>query len=243
MVKLNFSDNQLSKLRNQHPVQVSPQMVGSGQDIDLSDQNMKKLKSAYDKGKSVRLILDDDEIEGSGLKQIRKGLRQVTHVGNKINKALHNDKLQRKVLNTSRKIKNTINKGSVIGDLDIPGVSTAYDIVHEIANDGDKYLHKGAKAKTKLVHDFDEVNEKYNPKSGSGANNPYLADLPKRTTTKKNGGSFRTLGGSVNKKAILQTDSAINIKPSNPSFNPLPPKTFEELQRGGSYQKCQHCGH
>jgi hypothetical protein len=112
-VKLNLSDNQLSKLRNGHNIQISPGQMGSGMNFKLNATNMKKLRSGYNKAKAIRMAMNDEEIEGSGigLKNIRKGLKKVTHVANKVNNALHDEDLERKFLITSRKIKNTVNKG------------------------------------------------------------------------------------------------------------------------------------
>jgi hypothetical protein len=210
--------------------------MGSGMKFKLNANNIKKLKGAYEKAKAVRMALSDEEIEGSGLKSLRKGLKTVTHAANKINRVLHDDDLQRKVLSTSRQIKNTINKGDFIGDLGIPIVSDSYNLLREGVNDGDRLVRKGAKAKSKLVSDFDNVNNEYNNNNtmGSGVN-PYLA---------KKGGSFRVLGGSMQKKVKLQTDNAININPTNPSFHPLTPKTFAQVMHGGgNMSKCQYCNH
>jgi hypothetical protein len=230
-VQLNLSDDQLSKLRNGHNIQIRADQMGSGMNFKLNANNIKKLKNAYKQAKAVRVAMNDEEIEGSGigLKNIRKGLNKVSHVANKVNNALHDEDLQRKILTTSRKIKNTVNKGSVIGDMGIPGVSSAYNLLQEGVNDGDRLVRKGVKAKSKLVNDFDNVNNEY--KTGSG--NPYL---PMKRTT-KSGGSFKTLGGNMK----LQTDSAINIRPDNPSFNPLTPKTYNQVMHGGTMPKCHHC--
>jgi hypothetical protein len=233
-VQLNLSESQLSKIRNGNTIQIRPDQVGSGMKFKLNNKSIKKLKNAYEKAKAVRLALSDEEIEGSGLKSLRKGLHKVTHAANKVNKALHNDDLQRKVLSTSRQIKNTVNKGSVIGDLGIPIVSDGYNLLHGAVNDGDRLVRQGAKAKSKLVSDFDNVNNEY--RTGSG--NPYLS---KKTMT---AGSFKTLGGNLKKNIKLQTDSAININSTNASFHPLTPKTFEQVMHGGSMpNKCKYCHH
>jgi hypothetical protein len=233
-VLLNLSDNQLSKLRNGENIQITPSQMGSGMKFRLNNTNIKKLKNAYEKAKAVRVALSDEEIEGSGLRSLRKGLKTVTHAANKINRVLHDDDLQRKVLSTSRQIKNTINKGDFIGDLGIPIVSDSYNLLREGVNDGDRLVRKGAKAKSKLVRDFDEANDEYN-NTGSGVN-PYLPH--------SKGGSFRVMrGGAKRTNVRLQTDSAININPTNPSFHPLTPKTFEEVMHGGKMGKCKYCNH
>jgi hypothetical protein len=52
------------------------------------------------------------------------------------------------------------------------------------------------------------------------------------------------MGGGVKRKNVkLQTDSAININPTNPSFHPLTPKTFEQGMHGGNISKCKYCNH
>jgi hypothetical protein len=230
IVKLNLSENQISKLRNGKNIQIRSEQMGSGMNFKLNANNIKKLKNAYKQAKAIRIAMNDEEIEGSGigLKNIRNGLKKVTHVANKVNNALHDEDLQRKILTTSRKIKNTVNKGQVIGDLGIPGVSAGYNLINEAVNDGDRLVRKGAKAKSKLVTDFDNINNEY--KTGSG--NPYLP-----TKKKIKGGSFKTLGGNMK----LQTDHSISIRPDNPSFNPLPLKTYNQVMHGGSMPKCNHC--
>jgi hypothetical protein len=95
-VQLNLSDNQLSKLRNGNNIQITPSQTGSGIRFKLNANNIKKLKNAYEKAKAVRVALSDEEIEGSGLKSLRKGLHKVTHTANKINRVLHDDDLQLK---------------------------------------------------------------------------------------------------------------------------------------------------
>jgi hypothetical protein len=243
-VQLNLSPTQLSKLRNGHNIQIKPGQMGSGMNFRLNANNMKKLRTGYNKAKAIRMAMNDEEIEGSGLgKKLSRGLHKATHIANKVgniankvNDELHNENLDRKILSTSRQIKNTINKGSIIGDLGIPVVSDGYNLIQQGATRGDRLVKQGIKAKSKLVSDFDDANNEY--RSGSG--NPYLS---------KNGGSFRTLGGSFKtqggnmKRVKLQTDSAININSSNPSFHPLKPKTFDEIMHGGSIPKCRHCNH
>jgi hypothetical protein len=231
-VQLNLSENQISKLRNGKNIQIKPEQMGSGMNFRLNANNMKKLRSGYNKAKAIRMAMNDEEVEGSGigLKNIRNGLKKVTHVANKVNNALHDEDLQRKILTTSRKIKNTVNKGQVIGDLGIPGVSAGYNLINEAVNDGDRLVRKGVKAKSKLVADFDNINNEY--KTGSG-NNPYLP-----TKKKIKGGSFKTLGGNMK----LQTDHSISIRPDNPSFNPLKLKTYNQVMHGGSMSsKCDYC--
>jgi hypothetical protein len=190
----------------------------------------------------VRLALSDEEIEGSGLaKKLSRGIHKATniankvgHIANKVNNELHNENLDRKILSTSRQIKNTINKGNIIGDLGIPVVSDAYNLIQKGANSSDQFVKKGIKAKSKFVSDFDNANNEY--RTGSG-NNPYLS---KKTMT---AGSFKTLGGSMKKNIKLQTDSAININSTNASFHPLTPKTFEQVMHGGNISKCKYCHH
>jgi hypothetical protein len=241
-IQLNLSDNQLSKIRNGHAIQIRPDQVGSGMKFKLNNNSIKKLKNSYEKAKAVRLALSDEEIEGSGLaKKLSKGLHKATniankvgHIANKVNTELHNENLDRKILSTSRQIKNTINKGSIIGDLGIPVLSDGYNLIQKGANSSDQFVKKGIKAKSKFVSDFDNANNEY--RTGSG-NNPYLS---KKTMP---AGSFKTLGGNM-KKVKLQTDHAINIRPDNPSFHPLTPKTFEQVMHGGSMSnKCKYCHH
>jgi hypothetical protein len=240
-VSLNLSDNQLSKLRNGHTIQIKSDQMGSGMKFALNNKNITKLKKGYEKAKAVRIALNDEEIEGSGLaKKLSRGIHKATniankvgHIANKVNSELHNENLDRKILSTSRQIKNTINKGSIIGDLGIPVLSDGYNLIQKGANSSDQFVKKGIKAKSKFVSDFDNANNEY--RTGSG--NPYLS---KKTMT---AGSFKTLGGSMKKNIKLQTDSAININSTNASFHPLTPKTFEQVMHGGNISKCKYCHH
>jgi hypothetical protein len=199
--------------------------MGEGDSYFLNNDNLKKVHNAYNRNKAVRIKFDDNEMEGSGFGGIRKGLKKATHIANKINQTLHNENLDRKISTTSRKIKNTINKGEVIGDLGIPVLSDLYNTVQSAANEGDRLVQRGLKAKSQLVKDFDETNDQY--KSGSGMNQRANKYMP----TGKNGGSFRVLGGSVNR--FVGDDSSTMVKTNSPSFHPLALKSYKTVQHGG----------
>jgi paraquat-inducible protein B len=62
-VQLNLSDNQLSKLRNGHNIQIRADQMGSGMNFKLNANNIKKLKNAYKQPKAVRVAMNDEEIE------------------------------------------------------------------------------------------------------------------------------------------------------------------------------------
>jgi hypothetical protein len=142
-IQLKLSATQISKLRNGHTVQISIGQMGEGDSYFLNNDNLKKVHNAYNRNKAVRIKFDDNEMEGSGLSGIRKGLKKATHIANKINQTLHNENLDRKISTTSRKIKNTINKGEAIGNLGIPVVSDLYNSVQSTVNEGDRLLQRG----------------------------------------------------------------------------------------------------
>jgi hypothetical protein len=127
---------------------------------------------------------------------------------------LRDDDLQRKVLTTSRKIKNSIDKAQVLGDMNIPIVSDVYNTVQSAVNDGDRVLNKGMRAKSKIIQDFDDTTNEYN-NTGSGINNQYMP------TKKKTGGSFRVLGGNY-----VGNDSSTMLSTQSPSMHPLHLKTY-----------------
>lgn len=250
-VQLNLSKTQLSKLRNKHPVQIKPSQVGSGHTVNLGSTNFKKLVKAYNNNKSVRITLTNEEIELSG--------GSFKSFARKAKKALTDKNLGRKISNTSRKIKNSVNKFDVVGDMGIPYVSDGYNALHDVVNSGDAVVQSGVelnraqrakedtgKAREDFVSNFHTLSNNLQSMKGSGVKtNPYI---PKSLRKGKenvskglkkgkktvSGGSFLTLGSGMRPS----TDESNFVSPNHPSFNPLKPKNL----MGDGLQKCPCCG-
>lgn len=266
-VKLNLSDNQLSKIRNGHPVQIKPEMVGSGVPVALNDSNYQKLGKAYNGNKSARINLSNDEIQGGGLKKLKKGFnkakKKVQKTSNQIAKG--SNKVN-KFVNDADKIIQKVDKGvdrfEFIGDLGIPYVSPAYaaldagtDALAEgssrakkLSNATNNTIQKSNKFVQKpSIGAFDKAvtsgEETYNTYQGSGVN-PYV---PRRLRQSKSGGSFRPVGGSfktVGRGVKLDTTETNFVNPNHNSFNPVHPESYSEVmgKKGKGLKKCPHCG-
>ena len=83
-----LSDNQLSKLRNGHPVRVK---VGNHHKIALSEQQVKKLNKASKKGSASTITFDPYQLEahGSGILG-----RKAKYIGRKAKALVQKYKLQ-----------------------------------------------------------------------------------------------------------------------------------------------------
>lgn len=255
-VPLNLSNAQMVKLRKQVPVQIKPSQVGSGQAVFLDATNYKKLVKAYNANKSVRITLTAHEAQLSG--------GSFKSVARAIKKPFKDPDLGRKIANTSRKIKNTVNKFEVVGDLGIPYVSDAYNAIQAGVNSGDALVQSGvemnnarlygdAEDKQRALQGFNTTMMKnfagMNSMSGQGVN-PYL---PRKggayrtaggsyKSSGSKGGSYKT-GGSIGMRpAVMRpSDDETNIlRPNHPSFNPPKPDSYSG--RGMKHKSCPHCG-
>jgi hypothetical protein len=67
MVKLRLSKAQMQKAMRGQTVQIKHEDIGVGHDFELHPMTVKKIMTAHKKGKGVRIILSQEEIEGSGI--------------------------------------------------------------------------------------------------------------------------------------------------------------------------------
>jgi hypothetical protein len=58
-----LSESQKSKLRNGHPVRIN---LGSGNTLNLTDQQIKKLQSAHKKGTAYTITFHPEQVEKHG---------------------------------------------------------------------------------------------------------------------------------------------------------------------------------
>lgn len=244
-VPLNLSKAQMVKLRNQKPVQIKPSQVGSGQAVFLDNTNYKKLVKAYNANKSVRITLTNHEAQLSG--------GSFQSFARDVKKTFKDPDLGRKISNTSRKIKNSVNKFEVIGDLGIPYVSDAYNVLHTGVNSGDALVQSGVdlnnarlygdkEDKQNALNNFNGTMLKhFSGTSGQGVN-PYL---PKNGGSYKSsgskGGSYKAGGAIGMRPAVMRPslDESNFVSPSHPSFNPPKPDSYSG---NGMKKVCPCCG-
>lgn len=66
-MKLDLSKSQISRLQKGGSVQIKPEQMGRGIDINLHPMLLKKLEKGYHAGKGTRIKLSEEEMVGSGI--------------------------------------------------------------------------------------------------------------------------------------------------------------------------------
>ena len=71
-IGVHLSKNQLDKLRRGHRIQISGGALDGPHRLLVKSHNLKRIERARKANKGVRIQLDEEEIDGSGLKEILK---------------------------------------------------------------------------------------------------------------------------------------------------------------------------
>ncbi len=85
-MKIQLSQNQIKKLIKGGCCQVGVGSIGSGIDLKLHPMNVKRLQQAQRRNKGARLVMSQEEIDASGLKELlQKGFKAVKkYVGEEV---------------------------------------------------------------------------------------------------------------------------------------------------------------